>query len=54
MQEDERVETQKAYAFEANKLSFVALWQVGRPLLTARSIECTSLRIVSSLLRIEI
>eukprot|EP00658_Telonema_sp_P-2_P077608 TRINITY_DN7057_c0_g1_i6.p2 TRINITY_DN7057_c0_g1~~TRINITY_DN7057_c0_g1_i6.p2 ORF type:complete len:124 (+),score=35.13 TRINITY_DN7057_c0_g1_i6:199-570(+) len=25
--EDERVETQKAYAFQANKLSFVALWQ---------------------------
>eukprot|EP00656_Telonema_subtile_P038276 TRINITY_DN4297_c0_g1_i3.p2 TRINITY_DN4297_c0_g1~~TRINITY_DN4297_c0_g1_i3.p2 ORF type:complete len:106 (+),score=40.24 TRINITY_DN4297_c0_g1_i3:199-516(+) len=25
--EDERVERQKAYAFEANKLSFVAQWQ---------------------------
>merc|ERR1711918_263285 len=25
--EDERIQTQKAYAFEANKLSFVALWQ---------------------------
>merc|ERR1712224_665447 len=25
--EDTRVQTQKAYAFEANKLSFVALWQ---------------------------
>merc|ERR1711907_234690 len=49
--EDERVETQKAYAFEANKLSFVALWQENqeRQLFLARTTKHTKAEMESEM-----